>query len=118
MSAIKINYPSGGRSANEVFIKNVKTLREGVLVGTAKLPFASTEKPVVIYGQTLASGNIEYRTVSAQCPHQGADISRDELNDDGNVYCSLHRRPICIYSEYNQAYLTEKRGDGYVIVKS
>lgn len=118
MSLNNINYPAGGRCDNEVFINNVKTLRAGVLIGMAKLPFASTEKPVVIYGQTLASGNKEYRTVSAQCPHQGADISRDELNVDGNVYCSLHRRPICIYSEYNQAYLTEKRGDDYVILKS
>lgn len=117
MSKINPNYPAGGRSDKEIFIKNVKILRENVLVGTAKLPFSSAEKSVVIYGQILADGNKEYRTVSAQCPHQGADISRDELNDDGNVYCSLHRRPICIYSEYNQAYLTEKRGDSYVIVK-
>ena len=118
MSAINLSYPAGGRTDNEILINNVKTLRENVLIGMAKLPFASVEKAVVIYGQTIASGDIEYRTVSAQCPHQGADISRDELHADGNVYCSLHRRPICIYSEYNQAYLTEKRGDDYVILET
>lgn len=112
-------YPAGGRTEQEINVIDVKpTERADVLLAMAKLPYASTEKPVVIYCQTLANGETEYRTVSAKCPHQGADISRDELKADGNVYCSLHRRPICIFSEYNHAYLTVKRADKFVIVKS
>jgi hypothetical protein len=112
-------YPAGGKTDQEIPIVDVKpTVRADVLSGMAKLPYASVEKPVVIYGQTLANGQVEYRTVSAQCPHQGADISQDPLKSDGNVYCSLHRRPICIFSEYNHAYLVEKRAENYVIVKN
>lgn len=112
-------YPAGGETAQEIAIIDVKpTAREDVLSGMAKLPYASVEKPVVIYCQTLANGQVEYRAVSAQCPHQGADISQDPLKSDGNVYCSLHRRPICIFSEYNHAYLVEKRADKYFIVKT
>ena len=112
-------YPAGGRAEQEIKIINIKpTERADVLTAMAKLPYASVEKPVVIYAQTLANGEKEYRTVSAKCPHQGADISGDELKADGNVYCSLHRRPICIFSEYNHAYLTEKRADDFYIVKS
>ena len=112
-------YPAGGRTEQEINVIGVKsTERPDVFLAMAKLPYASVEKPVVIYRQTLADGEIEYRTVSAKCPHQGADISRDALKADGNVYCSLHGRPICIFSEYNHAYLTVKRADKFVIVKS
>ena len=112
-------YPPGGRSEKEIKTFEITpTDRADFLHGIAKLPYASDAKPVVIYRQTLASGKVEYRTVSAKCPHQGADITRDELKTDGNVYCSLHRRPICIFSEYNQAYVVEKRADEFIIVKS
>jgi nitrite reductase/ring-hydroxylating ferredoxin subunit len=111
-------YPAGGRVEHEIKIIGVKsTQRDDVLIAMAKLPSASVEKPVVIYQQLLANGETEYRTVSARCPHQGADITDDKLNADGNVYCSLHRRPICIFSEYNHAYLTVKRADEFFIVK-
>ncbi|MGK2232248.1 MAG: nitrite reductase/ring-hydroxylating ferredoxin subunit [Colwellia sp.] len=112
-------YPAGGQVADEIKLADLKTTqREDVLFAMAKLPYSSTEKPVVIYRQLLANGEIEYRTISAKCPHQGADISLDELKPDGNVYCSLHRRPICIFSEYNRAYLTVKRGDDFYIIKN
>lgn len=112
-------YPANGRVDKEIEIIDISpTERADVFIGMARLAPASAEKPVVIYCQTLANGKKEYRTVSAKCPHQGADISRDELNADGNVYCSLHRRPIGIFSEYNHAYLTEKRAEGFFIVKA
>tara|TARA_R110001583_G_scaffold104804_1_gene252212 strand:- start:386 stop:793 length:408 start_codon:yes stop_codon:yes gene_type:complete len=112
-------YPAGGRVDKEIKVINVNpTERVDVFSAMAKLPSASAEQPVLIYRQTLANGESEYRTVSAKCPHQGADISRDELKTDGNVYCSLHRRPIGIFSEYNHAYLTEKRADEFFIVKT
>ena len=40
-------------------------------------------------------------------------MSQDGLKVDGNVYCSLHHRPIRIFSEYNYAYLVEKRADKF-----
>lgn len=116
---IKEYFPAGGQVEAEIEITSISASdRAEVTFGQAILPLSKQEKNVVIYQQILANGINEYRTISAKCPHQGADISRDELKADGNVYCSLHRRPICIFSEYNYAYLTEKRGDKYFIVRS
>jgi nitrite reductase/ring-hydroxylating ferredoxin subunit len=118
---IKEYFPAGGQVEAEIEIEitNISASdRADVTFGRAILPLSKQEKNVVIYQQMLANGKKEYRTISAKCPHQGADISRDELKADGNVYCSLHRRPICIFSEYNYAYLTEKRADKYFIVRS
>ena len=116
---IKEYFPAGGQVEAEIEITSISASdRAEVTFGQAILPLSKQEKNVVIYQQILANGKNEYRTISAKCPHQGADISRDELKADGNVYCSLHRRPICIFSEYNYAYLTEKRGDKYFIVRS
>lgn len=115
----KVYFPAGGKASEEIAITDITySDSAGVIFGRARLPPSTLEKTVVIHGQTLANGNTEYRTISAKCPHQGADISRDELKDDGNVYCSLHRRPIGIFSEYNYAYLTEKRADEFFIVKN
>lgn len=112
-------YPAGGQVTQEIKLLDVKlTQREDVLFAMARLPYASAEKPVVIYRQLLANGETEYRTIPAKCPHQGADISYDELKSDGNIYCSLHGRPICIFSEYNRSYLTVKRADEFFIVTS
>lgn len=112
-------YPAGAKSSREIEITEVEvTKRAGVLVGQAVLPLSTREKKVVIYQLSLINGATDLRVVSAQCPHQGADISLDHLNNDGNVYCSLHRRPICIYSEYNQAYAVEIRAGKYFIIKS
>jgi nitrite reductase/ring-hydroxylating ferredoxin subunit len=116
---IKEYFPAGGQTKDEIEITNVSnTNKIGVFVGRAILPLSKVEKDVVIYCQTLGNGCSEYRAISAKCPHQGADISQDELKPDGNVYCSLHRRPICVFSEYNYAYLVEKRADKFFIVKS
>lgn len=110
-------YSAGGTSDQEVEILSIKpTKREGVWRGRVTLPAGYVEKDVVIYQLTNRENVIEYRTVPAQCPHQGADISNDKLNKDGNVYCSLHRRPICVFSEYNQAFLVEKRHERFFIV--
>ncbi len=112
-------FPAGGKASQEIEITQVKTTKQKhVLRGVAVLPASLTPQTVVIYQLLLTDGREEFRTVSAQCPHQGADISRDELKADGNVYCSIHRRPICIYSEYNQAYLVEKRGERFFIKKT
>jgi nitrite reductase/ring-hydroxylating ferredoxin subunit len=114
---IKEYFPAGGQVQEETEITDLSyTDKTDVIFGRAVLPLSKTEKNVVIYCQTLSNGKVEYRTVSAKCPHQGADISRDELKSDGNVYCSLHQRPICIYSEYNYAYLVEKRAERFFIV--
>jgi nitrite reductase/ring-hydroxylating ferredoxin subunit len=116
---IKKYFPAGGQAQVEIEITDISyTDRNDVILGKAILPLSSVAKNVVVYRQTLDNGKTEYRTISAKCPHQGADISQDELKPDGNVYCSLHRRPICIFSEYNYAYLVEKRGDKFVIIKS
>lgn len=117
MLTLNTYYPAGGQVTQEIKLVDVKpTQRKDVLFAMGKLPYASAEKPVVIYSQILANGAIEYRTISAKCPHQGADISQDELNSDGNIYCSLHRRPIGVFSEYNRAYLTVKRENEFFIV--
>jgi len=115
----KMYFPAGGKASEEIAITEITyTDRASVIFGRAILPLSPLEKPVVIHCQTLANGETEYRTISAKCPHQGADISHDELKEDGNVYCSLHRRPIGIFSEYNHAYLTEKRLGNFFIVKT
>ncbi len=112
-------FSAGGKTNEEIEITDISfTDRPNVILGRAILPLSKLEKNVVIYGQTVADGQVEYRTISAKCPHQGADISQDELKADGNVYCSLHHRPIGVFSEYNYAYLVEKRADKFFIVKT
>ena len=112
-------YPAGGRVFEEVEITEVKATERGdVFFGKAITPSTAVAKNVIIYRRTFANNRVEFRTVSAKCPHQGADISKDALKADGNVYCSLHQRPICIFSEYNHAYPVEKRGERYFIVKN
>ena len=112
-------FPAGGVVNQEINITEVKnTARDDVFVGKAVLPFTESEQKIVIYQVTLENGQDDLRAISASCPHQGADISRDELKADGNVYCSLHRRPICIYSKFNQAYAVTKRDDKFIILSS
>jgi len=112
-------FPAGGVTQNDIDIFEVKpTSNNNVLVGQAILPLTDSLQKVVIYQIILDDGSIDLRAISALCPHQGADISRDVLKADGNVYCSLHKRPICIYSKFNQAYAVAKRGTQYVILKS
>lgn len=117
LQSIDTYYVAGGKSNEEIEILSITpTKQEGVWRGRATLPGGYVEKDLVIYQLTNKENEIEYRTVPAQCPHQGADISNDKLNKDGNVYCSLHRRPICVFSEYNQAFLVEKRAEGFFIM--
>lgn len=113
---LKHFFTAGGVAKDDINITNVNpTGRDDVFVGHAILPSTTLEQKVVIYQVTLADGSEDLRAVSAACPHQGADISRDELKTDGNVYCSLHKRPICIYSKYNQAYPVVNRNGNYII---
>jgi len=116
--SLKQFFPAGGITQENIIIVDVKpTKRSDVFVGCALLPLASSMQKVVIYQVTLEDGSDDLRAVSASCPHQGADISRDELKADGNVYCSLHKRPICIYSKYNQAYPVVRHDGKYIIKK-
>jgi nitrite reductase/ring-hydroxylating ferredoxin subunit len=111
--------PAGGKALQDIKITDVNpTNRADVYVGMAVLPSTESKQKVVIYQLTLEDGSEDLRAISASCPHQGADISRDELKPDGNVYCSLHKRPICIYSKYNQAYAVVKREGQYIIEKT
>lgn len=115
----KVFFPAGGNTDSEIEITNISyTGRADVIFGRTILPLSTREVDVVIYSQVLSNGDIEYRAISAKCPHQGADIRHDELKSDGNVYCSLHKRPICVFSEYNYAFLVEKRAQQFFIVKS
>lgn len=114
---LKSYYPAIGNVNNEIEITNIqKTKQLHVLSGNATLPCSVNSDNVLIFIYRLSNGKNDYRVVSALCPHQGADITNDELKADGNVYCSWHRRPICIYGEYNDAYPVEKRGEQYFIV--
>lgn len=107
---------AGGIASANIVISDVTiTKQPEVFTGTAQLPLFESPQKVVIYQMTLPNGLFDIRAVPARCPHQGADISHDKLQPDGNVYCSLHRRPICIYSEYNQAYRVEIRDGNYII---
>jgi len=116
---LKSFFPASGISNKTINISEVKaTSEKHILVGRAQLPLSDAVQKVVIYKITLDNGTEDLRVVSALCPHQGADISKDTLKPDGNVYCSLHRRPICIYSKYNQAYAVTLRDDEYVILQS
>lgn len=114
---LKTLFPAGGVSSNTIEILNIKkTSNADVLAGLAILPATTEEQKVVIYHVVNELGQDDYRAISAFCPHQGADITRDELKHDGNVYCSLHKRPICIFSKFNQAFAVEKIDDKYFII--
>ncbi|WP_426370510.1 Rieske (2Fe-2S) protein [Pseudocolwellia sp. HL-MZ7] len=116
---LKQFFPAGGNVDENIDILDVQaTSRDDVLVGMAVLPLTTAQQKIVIYQLTLSNGEYDYRAISASCPHQGADISRDVLKPDGNVYCSLHRRPICIYSKFNQAYAVVKHDEQYIIAKN
>ncbi len=116
---LKEYFPAGGKSTQEIEISDIQpTGSASVVTGYALLPERDNAEKVVIYQLSLADNSEEYRLIPASCPHKGADISQDELKPDGNIYCSIHRRPICIYSEYNQAYAVEKRDSHYFIIKS
>ena len=116
---LKTLFPAGGFSNNTIEILNVKkTTNPDVLIGTTVLPATTAEQKVVIYHVVNESGQDDYRTISALCPHQGADITRDELKQDGNVYCSLHKRPICVFSKFNQAFAVQKKDDKYFIIST
>lgn len=112
ISELKEYYPPGRQAEEKVEITDIEPATiENTWVGKAVMPDTAKAKKVVIYALTLANGDTEYRVVPAACPHQGYDISYDELKTDGNVYCTLHKRPICIYSEYNHAYRAEISDD-------
>ncbi len=108
---IKVMFPAGAKVQQEIQIDEVKaTSQSGILSGKAQLPTSAEYGKVLIYKQ-----GDDLRVISAFCPHQNYDISKDPVKPDGNVYCSLHKRPICLYSEYNQAFKVELRGQDYVI---
>lgn len=114
---LKVYYPAGGKSPENVKVTNVEVAsKEDVFIGKAVLPHLSGEQKIIIYSLALENGTIDYRAIPALCPHQGADLTNDQVKADGNVYCSLHRRPICLYSEYNQAYAVEKKNDTFLIL--
>ena len=117
--SLKCFFPAGGLSNEIIEIKDVKkTQNNNVLTGGAILPFTTAKQKVVIYHSLTELGESDYRAISASCPHKGADISKDELKDDGNVYCSLHKRPICVFSKFNQAFSVEKRDNKYYILSA
>lgn len=110
-------YPPGQTAPTPVEITNVTPATiENTWIGFALMPDAEKVRKVVIYALTLTSGEEEYRVVPAACPHQGYDISYDKLKNDGNVYCTLHRRPICIYSENNHAYEAKIENNRYYLI--
>ena len=116
---LNVFYPAAGQSDSEVIINQIKdTQLQGVKVGIALSPLTGVEEEFVIYQLDHKHKMTDYRAVPARCPHQGANISNDGVKADDNVYCSLHRRPICIYSEYNNAYAVIKRGNNFYIAKT
>ncbi|WP_286232668.1 Rieske 2Fe-2S domain-containing protein [Thalassotalea sediminis] len=110
-------FPAGGVVDHDIEIFDAVKLSSNtnsVWRANAALPPAHVEKAILIF--ELEDGeHREYRAIPAKCPHQGADLSNDTLKKDGNVYCHLHKRPICVFSEYNYAFNVEKRGDNFVI---
>ncbi len=107
----KVIFPVGAKAQEQIAIDDVKpTSQNGILSGKAHLPTSAEYGKVLIYQQ-----GDDLRVISAYCPHQNYDISKDPIKPDGNVYCSLHKRPICLYSEYNQAFKVELRGQKYII---
>ncbi len=111
-------FPAGGKVTSPVEVIDVKPTKvAGTFVGHTQLPNTTQSQKVVMYHIVLDSGFDDYRVIPAACPHQGADISRDELKPDGNVYCSLHKRPICVFSKFNQAFPVEII-DGKYFLKS
>lgn len=116
INELKDYYPPGRQAKEPIEILNIKPANtDNAWVGHALMPDTAKPKKVIIHALTLEDDEIEYRVIPAACPHQGYDLSYDPLKSDGNVYCTLHRRPICIYSEYNQAYRVKVESDRYFI---
>lgn len=114
---LKVYYPAGGKSSKDIHVKHIEAIpKKNVFIGQAILPHLSEEQKVIIYRLALTNGQTDYRAIPARCPHQGADLTNDNVKADGNVYCSLHRRPICLYSEYNQAYPVVKKDGEFIII--
>ena len=81
---LKVYYPAGGKSSQDIVITSVEvTSKDNVFIGKAVLPHLSDEQKVIIYILELSDGRIDYRTIPARCPHQGADITNDALKSDG-----------------------------------
>ena len=110
-------FPTGGKSSETIEITDIKHGHD-IITGRAKLPLTEAEQKVIIYQLQLDNGNVDMRVIPAACPHQGYDLSDDRLKADGNVYCSWHRRPICVYSEHNLAFSVEQQGDKFFILPS
>lgn len=110
-------FKAGSQIAEEQLILSVsKTAQENVWRGEAKLPPANLQKEILIYKAQTPEGEVIYRAIPAKCPHQGANLSDDPLKPDGNVYCHLHRRPICVFSEYNFAFDVRRNLDQFYLV--
>lgn len=119
LEKLAVSYPASKTSAIEISISDVKPAPiDNTWVGFVQLPAKDAEEKVVIYEVTFENGDVDRRLVPAACPHQGYDISDDALKADGNVYCSLHRRPICVFSEHNRAFSVCKEGDRWFIPAS
>ncbi len=113
---MKTIYPAAATVNVDIEITNIKTTKlDGVWTGHAILPEEDCLSKIVIYAVIKEDESIDYRAISAYCPHQHYDISKEPLKEDGNIYCSLHRRPICIYSEYNMAYPVTKNGNDFIL---
>ncbi|GHF93664.1 Rieske 2Fe-2S domain-containing protein [Thalassotalea marina] len=116
---IKQYFSAGGRISAEQQVMQIQdTNQNNVWRGRAILPPANLEKDILIYQATTEQGETKYRAVPAKCPHQGVDLVDDVLKEDGNVYCHLHKRPICIFSEYNFGFDVVKRDEQFYLIKS
>ena len=93
-----------------------ETTQSTVWRGRASLPPSNVQKDVLVYQAKSPDGHVMYRAIPAKCPHQGADLSEDPLKPDGNVYCHLHRRPICVFSEYNFAFDVKREGSRFFLI--
>lgn len=116
MSKVTKYFPATGISEVDIEITNIKPApAENAWNGKALLPGMEMVRKVVIYQAELPDGTVDKRVVLAACPHQGYDISYDELKEDGNVYCTLHKLPICVYSEHNRAFSVINEGERWYI---
>lgn len=116
---IKQFFSAGGRLSTEQKVTQIRDTRQpNVWRGRAVLSPANLEKDILIYQAITENGEFKYRAIPAKCPHQGVDLAEDKLKDDGNVYCHLHKRPICVFSEYNNGFDVLKREETFYLIKT
>ncbi len=80
-----------------------------IWTGIAQLPKRRFASPVMIFLR-----DDQYVLISALCPHQGYDMSTENLTAQGRLVCPLHGLEIDVFNNQN-SFSVVKQADEFVI---